>query len=173
MDTVVVYKSKTGYTKQYAQWIAEELRADIFEAKGVKPELLQNYNTIIYGGGLCASSIGGVKLIKENLKSLKDKKIIIFATGMSVGKESEIEGWIKHNFNEEESKQIRFFYFRGGFDFSKLSFGNKILMKMFKTMLKKQKDIPEDQKEILKAFDKPIDSCERKNIAPLIDYLRS
>ncbi|GEA31640.1 flavodoxin [Clostridium beijerinckii] len=28
MKTVVIYKSKTGFTKKYAKWIAEELSAD-------------------------------------------------------------------------------------------------------------------------------------------------
>ena len=31
MNVAVVYKSKAGSTKRYAQWIAEETGADIFE----------------------------------------------------------------------------------------------------------------------------------------------
>ncbi len=31
MKTIVVYKSKYGYTKRYAEWIAEELSCDIKE----------------------------------------------------------------------------------------------------------------------------------------------
>ena len=31
MKTVVVYRSKTGYTRKYAEWIAEELGCDIKE----------------------------------------------------------------------------------------------------------------------------------------------
>ncbi|WP_366936885.1 flavodoxin domain-containing protein [uncultured Clostridium sp.] len=30
-NTVVVYKSKYGSTKKYAEWIAEELSSDIIE----------------------------------------------------------------------------------------------------------------------------------------------
>jgi flavodoxin len=29
--TVVIYKTKYGSAKQYAQWIAEELKCDLFE----------------------------------------------------------------------------------------------------------------------------------------------
>lgn len=56
--TAVVFKSKYGSTKKYAQWIAEELSCDIFERKNVKSDDLEAYDTVIYGGGLYA---GGVK----------------------------------------------------------------------------------------------------------------
>lgn len=35
VNTLIIYKSKTGFTKRYATWIAEELHADLipFEKK--------------------------------------------------------------------------------------------------------------------------------------------
>ena len=30
MKTLVVYTSQTGFTKRYAQWIAERMEADLF-----------------------------------------------------------------------------------------------------------------------------------------------
>ena len=35
MKTVVIYKSRTGFTKKYAEWISEELSADIFDVSKV------------------------------------------------------------------------------------------------------------------------------------------
>ena len=35
MKTVVVYKSISGFTKKYAEWIAHELRADLLGAKKI------------------------------------------------------------------------------------------------------------------------------------------
>lgn len=43
--------------------------------------MLATYDTVIYGGGLYASGINGVKLITKNLDKLKNKKVIVFATG--------------------------------------------------------------------------------------------
>jgi len=31
MNLIVVVSSKTGFTKKYAEWIANELNADLFE----------------------------------------------------------------------------------------------------------------------------------------------
>ncbi len=63
MRSIVIYKSQTGFTQKYAEWIAEELKADIFDILQVNVEMLQNYDTIIYGGGLYAGGINCVKLI--------------------------------------------------------------------------------------------------------------
>ena len=36
MKTLVIYTSQTGFTKRYAEWISEELNADIYDLKDVK-----------------------------------------------------------------------------------------------------------------------------------------
>lgn len=41
MKTVVIYQSKTGFTKKYAEWISEELSADIFNALKVTANMLK------------------------------------------------------------------------------------------------------------------------------------
>lgn len=47
----VIYKSKYGSTKQYAEWIAKELDASLFEATNIKPSQLLDYDVVVYGGG--------------------------------------------------------------------------------------------------------------------------
>lgn len=48
MKTIVIFKSKTGFVKQYAEWIAEELSGDLYEASKVTAERLTSYDTINY-----------------------------------------------------------------------------------------------------------------------------
>ena len=79
MSAIVVYKTKYGSTKQYAEWIAEDLGCDVVDTKNVKVDDLLGYDTIIYGGGLYAEVINGVSLITKNTEKLKDKKIEILA----------------------------------------------------------------------------------------------
>ena len=64
--TIVVYKTKYGSTKSYAQWIAEDLGCNFVDAKDIKIDELLQYDTIIYGGGLYAEIINGVSLITKN-----------------------------------------------------------------------------------------------------------
>ena len=173
MKTAVIYKSKSGFVKKYAQWIAEELSADIFEASKIKPEMMTAYDTVIYGGGLYAVGINGVKLIKQNLDKLKGKKVVVFASGASPFREESISEVRNKNFTSEQQEHIRFFYLRGGFDYSKLKPFDKVLMTLMKLMLKRKKKLTPDERGMLSAYDKPEDFTREKNIDELISYVNS
>ena len=53
MRTVIIYNSQTGFTKRYAEWIAEETGADCLELSIAKKKDLSIYETIIFGGWTC------------------------------------------------------------------------------------------------------------------------
>ena len=173
MKTVVVYKSISGFTKKYAEWIAQELEADLLGVKKIDIKILLKYDNIIYGGSLHAVGISGINIIKNNLNKLRDKNIIIFTTGASSPKESTISEIRNSNFSVEEQKQIQFYYFRGGFDFNKLNFINKILMTLFKWIIKLKRDKTSDEKGMLAAYSKPVDFTKKENIKELLEYVRS
>ena len=173
MKTVVIYKSKTGFSKKYAEWIADELIADIFDVSKVTSKMLTDYDTMIYGGGLYAVGINGVNNITQNLDEFKDKKIVVFATGMSPFREEAISEVRNKNFTSEEQKHIQFFYLRGGFDYSKLKPFYKVLMTLLKWKIKWKKELTSDERSILASYDKPVDFSRKKNIVELITYVNS
>jgi len=173
MKIVVVYKSISGFTKKYAEWIAEELEADLFRVEKIDIDILLKYDLIIYGGSLHAVGISGVNIIKNNLNKLKDKNIIIFTTGASPSKESTISEVRDSNFSVEEQKQIQFYYFRGGFDFNKLNLINKILMTLMKWKIKLKRHKTPDEKGMLAAYSKPMDFTKKENLKELLEYVRS
>jgi len=169
MKTIVAFKSKSGYTRQYAQWIAEELNCDIKE----KPELsdIIDYDTIICGGGMYAGGFNGIKLITKNLDKLSGKKIVLFAVGSNPGREKEMAVFWDRILSKEQQKKIGHFYLRGGFDFSKLTAGDKVLMKMLKIRLQSLKNPTEDEKGMLSAYDTPVDFSDKANIKELIRFV--
>ncbi|MCM1989382.1 flavodoxin domain-containing protein [Oceanirhabdus seepicola] len=177
MKTVIVYKSKTGFAKKYAEWISEELSADIFEASDVNINMLTVYDTVIYGGGLYAIGINGVKLITQNIEKLKDKKVVVFATGASTSRGEVIQEVKNKNFTTEQQKYMMFFYLRGGFNYSKLKPFDKVLMTLLKWKIKnkkkKGKELTPDEKGMIAAYDNPVDFTRKKNINKLIDYVYS
>ncbi|HKM34464.1 MAG TPA: flavodoxin domain-containing protein [Lachnospiraceae bacterium] len=173
MKTVVVYRSKSGYTRTYAEWIAEELQCDLKIGDNTTIEDLDQYDVIIYGGGLYAVGVNGISLIKNNLDKLHSKKLIVWATGSSPGREEELGEVWAYNFTPEQMKKIKTFYLRGGFDYKKLSTGDKVLMRMLQVRLKLIKDRTEDQQGMLEAYHIPEYYCNKENINPLIEYVRS
>ena len=173
MKTVVVYKSISGFTKKYDEWIAEKLKADLLRLEKIDIDILLKYDIIIYGASLHAVGISGVNIIKNNLDKLRDKNIIIFTTGASLPKENVVSEVKNSNFSAEEQKKIQFYYFRGGFDFNKLNLINKILMTLLKWKIKIKRDKTSDEQGMLAAYSKPMDFTKKENIKGLLEYVHS
>jgi len=173
MRSLVIYKSKTGFTKKYAEWIAEKLSADLYGYKQIKKEILKEYNVVIYGGSLHAVGIEGIKLIKDNLDILKGKKVVVFAVGASPFREETVEEVKNNNFSKEQLEQIQFYYLRGGFNYNKLPFFDKLLMKLLEWKLKRKKVLTADEKGMLNAYQKPADFTRKENIDSIVSYARS
>jgi menaquinone-dependent protoporphyrinogen IX oxidase len=171
MKAIVVYKSISGYTKKYAEWIADDLHVDIREADKIKAEELLGYDTVVFGGSLHAVGINGIGIIKRNWKSLEGKRLIVFATGASPSREEIPEAVLAANFTDEERCRIRFFYLRGGFDYGKLDVANKILMKLLKLKIrsKREADRSPDERGMLAAFDRPMDFTKRESVAAIVE----
>lgn len=174
MRTLVFYNSKTGFVKKYAEWISEELKADLLTFEKADCRTIQSYDTIIFGGGLYAGGINGVGKIKRNLPKLEGKKIIVFASGASPKTDKVIDEVRNKNFTPEQQKHLSFFYLRGGFNLNGLGFFDRFLMKLLKMkiMSKKKKGIPLDGDEtgMLNAMENPVDFTKIENIKELIDH---
>lgn len=105
MKTIVIYTSQTGFTKRYAQWIAEATDADCLELSAAKNKSLTAYEAIIFGGWACAGNISKISWFKRNIDKWTNKKLITFCVGGSPIDNPEIEPTLKRNFNESELKK--------------------------------------------------------------------
>ncbi|MFO8051890.1 MAG: flavodoxin domain-containing protein [Thermoplasmatota archaeon] len=172
MNAIVVYSSKTGFAERYARWIADELSIEAHPADRVDIEDLKGYDTIIYGGGLYVVGINGIKMIKDILNKLQGKNIVVFATGASPPRKEVVNEIRDKNFSEQEQEMMEFFYLRGGFDYDRLGVKDKLLMKMLKKKLEMKKELTEDEKGMLEAYDRPVDFTKRENIDELIEHVK-
>jgi menaquinone-dependent protoporphyrinogen IX oxidase len=172
MKTVVIYTSTTGFTKKYAEWIAQDLGADLVEARNLRPETLQGYDTVIYGGSLHAVGIRGIQALKKNFARLDGKRVIVFATGATPARADVPEEVINANFSPEERERIRFFYLRGGFDYSKLGLADRLLMSLLKLKIKGKKEKTPDEKGMLSAYSRPVDFTKKEYIKNLVAYAK-
>jgi menaquinone-dependent protoporphyrinogen IX oxidase len=172
MKTIVIYRSKSGYTKTYAEWIAEELKCDLKLDNEISLDELKKYDVIIFGGGLYAVGINGISLIKKNFSLLHNKKIVVWATGSNPGREDELQQIWNHNFTKEQLSSIKTFYLRGGFDYKSLNNGDKFLMSILKIKLKLINQRTEDEQGMLDSYNIPEYHCDKEKIKKLIEYVR-
>lgn len=169
----VIYKSLCGHTKEYAEWISQELDADLIENTKFSPQTLEKYDVIIYGGGLYASGILGASLISNNYDKLTDKKLIVFMVGATASPTAEgYKKVISHNFSDKMQGNIKFFYLRGGIDYSKLSFVHKMMLATKKKAIEKMTERDEEQELFLKTFGSSVKFSDKNSIVLLVDYVK-
>lgn len=175
MNTIVIYKSKYGSTKAYAHWIAEELGCEAKDAKGVKADDLLKYDTIIYGGGLYAEIIAGVSLITKNIEKLKNKKLIVFTTGITPLHVREYyDGEVlDKNFKPEIRQYIKVFNFMGKMILSELSVPHRSALKMLKKIMSAKENPTELEKMLIELCDADGDFTDKGAITELIKYAKN
>lgn len=175
MNAIVLYKSKYGSTKAYAEWIAEDLGCEAKDAKGVKVDDLLTYDTIIYGGGLYAENIAGASLITKNIEKLKDKKLIIYTTGITP---LNVREYYDHevldkNIKPEIRQYIKVYNFMGRMVLSELSAPHRTALKMLKKIMSAKENPTDLEKMLIELCDADGDFTDRSAIADLVEYAKN
>lgn len=167
--TVILYQSKYGATKKYAEWLKEELSCDIMETKRTSVDIIDKYDVIILGGGLYASGIAGLSFIKKNYNKLKDKKVIIFAVGASPYNERAVNLVKEHNLKGELSN-IPLVYLRGAWNEEKMTFIDRNLCNMLKKSVAKkdQSKLEPWEAALMEAIGGNFDWTDKKHIEPIV-----
>lgn len=175
MNAIVIYKSKYGSTRTYAEWIAQELSCEIAEAKNIKIEDLMRYDTIIYGGGLYAEIIAGVSLITKNIEKLRSKKLIVYSTGITPLECREYyDGLVAaKNFKGDCLNHIRVYNFMGKMILSELSVVHRTAIKTLKKIMSDKQHPSEMEKLLIELCDADGDFTDRNAIKELVEYAKS
>ena len=161
---LVLYRSKTGFTLQYAEAIAKEARCKLMELKKCNLATINQYDLIIYGGGIYASNIKGYKKLKKLYDKSNCKGLVLFAVGATPKDDyATIEKMWRQNINENELKKIPHFYMQGGIDYNKLGFIERKLLKKVANRAYKKKP----KNDIRESFNK----VTVGQVDPLLRYI--
>ena len=161
MKQIVLFESGTGFTAQYAAWIAEELQCESVALKNTKTLNVSDYDQVIFGGWMCAGKVMGYdKFVKMNAKN-----VILYAVGMAPSVPEVTEKIIKENGFDAE----HFFYFEGGYRPEKVNFIMRTMMKMLKKSIEKKAEKTEEDLYIIKTFN-GADNAKKEAVKPLVEY---
>lgn len=174
MNAIVVYKSKYGSTKAYAEWIAEELSCKAVNAKEVRIDDLLKYDTIVYGGGLYAEVIAGVSLITKNLDKLKGKKIAVYSTGITPLDCREYYDTLvlDKNFKGDSLSYIKVFNFMGKMILSELTPVHRAAIKTLKKIMSGKENPTKMEKLLKELCDADGDFTDKTAICELLEYVK-
>jgi len=163
--TAVIYASKYGTTKQYAQWISEELGAELLDARRIKPAQLQAYERVIFGGALYMGGIRGVKLVMKN----PCPSLVVFTVGLVNPKATDYSAVLERN----GLIGTTVFHFRGGIDYGKLGPWHRMVTAMLKRFAPKGRELFEGHSEFMASYGKRVSYVERSSIEPLVRWARA
>ena len=172
MSTVVLYKSKYGSTKQYAEWIANDTGADIFSMDEFSLEKLAAYDTVIVGGYLHIGKIVGAEFLTANWPALQNKKVVMFSVGGSPTDTPDRTRWFENSVPTNIREHVANFPLRGRA--MNLDWKDTLLMAFPRAQLRLKywRNPTPGNKAAMAAF-KPFDRVRRESIEPLVNFVRN
>ena len=172
MKILVTYKSKTGFSKWYAEKIADRVEGSLVEYKDVTVEMMSQYDVVIYGGGIYAGKVNGLNKVKELFDNSLAGEFIVFATGGTPNEVTqEIDKIWKNNLTEKELISLPHFYMQGGICYEKMSVSDRAIMKMVAKALGKKKTENSIEEGFKRAIENSYNITSSEYIEPLVDYL--
>ena len=81
MKKVILYKSIFGSTKQYAQWLAEELQTELYKFGQLSDAKLKEFDQMIIMSATYAGWMPLTGFLKKKWSILQDKEVFVVAIG--------------------------------------------------------------------------------------------
>jgi len=169
---IVLYQSKYGSTKRYADWLATELSCGVLETKKADISEIQKYDVVILGGGIYAGGIAGISFVKKHYDKLRDKKVIVFAVGASPYDENAIKELRKRHFSDD-LEEVPCFYCRGAWNEEIMSLKDRTLCLMLKKAVAKKDPANYEPWEaaLMQAIGSNCDWTDKENLDPIIELV--
>lgn len=173
MKGLVLYKSKYGATKKYAEWIAEELDADFCDMAKFKVSHMLNYDTVILGSGIYAGSCEAFKYMKKYALALGGKNVFIFAVGMSP-ESRKIVAELRIRYLTRAFERLPVFYFRGAWGNAPLNIKDQVIYKLLRKALsrKNPNEYSDLEKALVESEGLEQNWIRRENVGKLIDAVK-
>ena len=193
----MLYTSKYGAAETYARWIAEALGCQAVSLDKFSKKELQDYDTVIYGGGVQAGGVRGLepftKWIKGDLKLRQmakrgtiseaeaagsgafDRQYYIFAVGISLDSEENRLQLRDINFDKNWLRELPCFFLPGAFDPAKLAGVDKAIIKVATKMFldKPEAQAAAEDMQVLRYFETGCDLIDRTRTTALIEAVKS
>lgn len=165
--TIIIYRSKTGFSRRYAQWLAEDLRCQAADFRERNRLRLPEYGTIILAGGLYAGQMSGLGWLKKQLPGLAGKRIAALAVGCAPADTPDLPESMEKLFGP--LPQVRGFYCQGGLDYEHMGAVDRAMMAALRASLRGKPEMA----DMLAGISRSFDAADRSSLAPLVQWARN
>lgn len=171
---LVLYQSKYGATRRYAEWIGAAMACKCKEVGSAGIWDVRRYQTFVLCGAVYARGITGLSFIRKYFEGLKDKQLLVLAVGANPPTREVIENLKKRNLPPPFA-HIPLFYLRGTWREREMTLRDRMLVRTaYKALLKRDPAtfVPWER-TLYEVHTQEYDWVNRLDLEPLIDYLKT
>ena len=173
MNSIIIYGSHYGTTKQYAEELSKRTNIKAISFKKFNQQI-NDYDNIIYLGALYAGGVLGMSKTLKKLNNISNKKILIATVGLSDPTDEVNKNNIRNNIKNQITKEVfekaKIFHLRGRIDYSELNFAHKTMMKLLYNAVKslpEEKQSAEDR-AVIETYNKKVNFIDFSSLAKRI-----
>lgn len=177
MNSIIIYGSHYGTTKQYAEELSKRTNIKAISFKKFNQQI-NDYDNIIYLGALYAGGVLGMSKTLKKLSNISNKKILIATVGLSDPTDEVNKNNIRNNIKNQIPKEVlekaKIFHLRGGIDYSKLNFAHKTMMKLLYNAVKNlpnEKQTAEDR-AMIETYDKKVNFIDFSSLDKIANEIQ-
>ena len=176
MSSIIIYGSHYGTTKQYANELSRKTNIKAIPFKNANQ--INNYDTIIYIGGLYAGGVLGMSKTLKKLDNVLNKKIILITVGLADPTDEKniktIRNNIKKQIKQEIFEKATIFHLRGGIDYSRLSFVHKTMLKLLYNSIKNtpEEEQTAEDKAMIETYNKKVNFVDFSSLNAIMNEIQ-
>lgn len=170
-DTLLIFNSKNGSTRQYAEWLMKEIDCDVIEYSRSRLGYASLYKNVIYGGWIRGAEITRLMLLKQNSSNfhLDEKRLIIFGVGISEPSK-DYRQMIKGRNGIGSLSENDFFILPGRFDPKRLGATDRAALNVMKSGM--LASVEGDEREVLEdRLENGYDGIDAERLAPIVEEI--
>ena len=157
MKQVIVFHSKTGFTRRYAELLSRQTGAALLPLGQASRAALTDCDRVVFGSFLHAGRISG---LLKCLRLVGDKPLILFVTGAAP---AQTDFW-QANLSAEQLARIPHFYLPGGLCYEKMPLPDRAMMKLAAFFMGRR---PDADPQFAAAIRRSYDLFDPAAVAPL------
>ena len=162
MSSIIIYGSHYGTTEKYAKELSKRTNIKAISYEKIKD--INDYDTIIYIGGLYAGGVLGMSKTLKKLNEISNKNIVIITVGLADPTDetniNNIRNNIKNLISKEIFKRAKIFHLRGGID---------LLYSAVKKLPKEKLTV--ENKAMIETYNKKVDFIDFSSLDKIINEI--
>ncbi|MBO4597122.1 MAG: hypothetical protein J5676_04490 [Bacteroidaceae bacterium] len=174
MKQIIIYGSRYGSAKRYAEKLAELIGIEAVEHSNAKS--IGSFDRVIYIGAIYAGSVLG---LKSSAKKMTEKQeLIVVSVGLTDTADpsniGNIRSTIKSQIPAHLYNESRIFHLRGAIDHNQLGFFYRLLMRMIHSKASKTpaEELDATAKAVLETYGKRVDYVDFNKLQTILDIIK-